>query len=490
MLSLTDAELLRRYAESHSEEAFAELVRRHLSLVFNTALRRVGGDTHRAEEIAQTVFTDLARKASSLTRHPALTGWLHTSTRYAAAELVRREQRRQLREQEALLMPDDSAHALDWEHLRPVIDNALDQLDERDRAAVLLRFFENQQFSEIGQSLALSEDAARKRIDRALEKLRRQLAKRGIASTGTVLGLALANNIATAAPIGLAQSIVSSSAQIAPATATLTFMVTSKIVTVATALAAVVAVGLALHESHAAHSMQTELEQRRSELASIRSLVAEEEKQTVRLQPVAATVTRPPTLDDITDAERERGDKFLAAHPEVRDALTRATQARIRGRYLALYQSLHLSEAQIAEFEKLMLGASGKVWRSAGDLWLGEKMDFGERDLRVKNLLGDEGFARFLALRYDGAGGRVAQEISKSLALTDQPLTSSQIETVEHVIEKARADNPGLADVWPVILPQLQSTLTPQQFEDSAFVYLNAQYRAAEKIQPANTASK
>jgi len=205
----TDAELLRLYAESRSEEAFSELVRRHLPLIFNTALRRTGGDTHRAEEIAQTVFTHLAQKAAQLSRHPALTGWLHTSTRYAAAELVRKEQRRQTRELEAQSMPNDSTSPVDWEHLRPVIDEALDQLDERDRAAVLLRFFENQQLSQIGKTLALSEDAARKRIDRALEKLRRQLAKRGIASTSTALGLALANNIAVAAPATLATSITS-----------------------------------------------------------------------------------------------------------------------------------------------------------------------------------------------------------------------------------------------------------------------------------------
>jgi len=212
MQTPTDAELLRGYAESHSEEAFAELVRRHLTFVYGTALRRMNGDTHRAEEIAQSVFTDLARKAIKLSRHPSLNGWLHTSTRYAAAALARSEQRRQTREQEAMAMPDAPppfTPTIDWEQIRPVIDEALDQLDERDRAAVLLRFFENQPLAQVGATLVVSEDAARKRIDRALEKLRRLLARRGIVSTSTALGLALANQVAVAAPASLASLITS-----------------------------------------------------------------------------------------------------------------------------------------------------------------------------------------------------------------------------------------------------------------------------------------
>ena len=142
----TDAELLRRYAQDNSEAAFAELVRRHLSLVYFAALRQVGGDAHRAEEVAQSVFTDLARKARMLTGHATLTGWLHTSTRFAAAKARRADFSRQHHEREASTMNallSDSDSSAEWERLRPTIDEAIQELGDRDREAVLLRFFEN-----------------------------------------------------------------------------------------------------------------------------------------------------------------------------------------------------------------------------------------------------------------------------------------------------------------------------------------------------------
>lgn len=209
-----DAELLRRYAEENSEAAFAELVRRHLGLVYHAALRQCGGDAHRAEDVAQAVFTDLARKAGKLAGRPVLAGWLHTSTRYAAAQAVRTEVRRQVREREAqtmneILTEGDAGRdaAVEWERMRPVIDEALHGLGERDREAVLLRFFEGRAFAEIGARLRLTEDAARMRVERALEKLHAALAKRGITSTAAALGGVLANQATAAAPVGVAASV-------------------------------------------------------------------------------------------------------------------------------------------------------------------------------------------------------------------------------------------------------------------------------------------
>ena len=205
----TDTELLRRYAEEKSEAAFAELVRLHLNLVYFAALRQVGGDAHRAKDVAQTVFTDLARKASSLTGRVTLTGWLHTSTRFAATKARRADFTRQQHEQEAstmnaLLEPDPAA---EWERLRPMIDDAIHELDDRDREAVLLRFFENRPFAEIGATLRLSEDAARMRVERALEKLRAALERRGVKSTSAALATVFANQVVASAPAGLAASI-------------------------------------------------------------------------------------------------------------------------------------------------------------------------------------------------------------------------------------------------------------------------------------------
>lgn len=205
-----DTELLRRYVEDRSEAAFAELVRLHLNLVYFAALRQVGGDAHRAEEVAQSVFTDLARKARSLTGRATLTGWLHTSTRFAATKVRRADSTRQHHEQEATTMNvllSDPNPTAEWERLRPMIDDVIHELDERDREAVLLRYFENRPFAEIGAALRLSEDAARMRVDRALDKLRAALARRGVKSTSAALAAAFANQVAANAPAGLATSI-------------------------------------------------------------------------------------------------------------------------------------------------------------------------------------------------------------------------------------------------------------------------------------------
>ena len=136
---MDDAELLRRYAREKSEDAFAELVKRHLDLVYATALRQLAGDTHRSEDVAQSVFVALARKASSLTGHPSLAGWLYLSTHHAAAQVVRSEQRRRAREQEAQTMHhllSSSPSAADWDRVRPVLDEAMRELNKPDREAV------------------------------------------------------------------------------------------------------------------------------------------------------------------------------------------------------------------------------------------------------------------------------------------------------------------------------------------------------------------
>lgn len=206
----TDAEFLRRYVEQRDERAFAELVQRHLSLVYGAALRQSGDDRHHAEEATQIVFTLLARKAATLQRHPSLPGWLYTTTHYTVSDLRRREWTRRQRETEAHAMHEHSPgypDNLEWERLRPVLDQAMQDLGERDRVAVLARFFAGLPFADIGVQLRVSEDAARMRVERALEKLRRLLANRGIKSTGAALGIILTNEAAASVPSGLAASI-------------------------------------------------------------------------------------------------------------------------------------------------------------------------------------------------------------------------------------------------------------------------------------------
>ena len=233
---LDDAELLRRFADEGDESAFAEFVRRRIDFVYATALRQTPRNSALAQEITQTVFIDLARKAAALTRHAAPIGWLHTATRFAAAKAMRSEVRRITREKEAAAMEeliDQDAASADWSRVQPVLDEALGELRERERQAVLLRFFAGLSFAEIGTKLAVTETAARSCVNRALDKLHVQLARRGVTSASAALAGALSHGAAAvAAPAGLAP-VVSNAALAGGAAATIgpmvLFMSTNKI---------------------------------------------------------------------------------------------------------------------------------------------------------------------------------------------------------------------------------------------------------------------
>jgi len=207
-----DAELLSGYVRGRSEAAFAELVERHLPLVYSAALRQVNGEIELARDVAQTVFIDLARKADSLPARTVLAGWLYTSARFAASKAVRDDHRRRSREQSFAAMqtphlepgPDPEADA---SQLRAVLDGAMAELSPADRDAVLLRIFQSKEFKAVGAALGISEDAARMRVNRALELLRDLLNKRGVVfSTGGLAALLTAEATA-AVPAGLAASI-------------------------------------------------------------------------------------------------------------------------------------------------------------------------------------------------------------------------------------------------------------------------------------------
>jgi len=322
-----DAELLRRYANENSEPAFAELVQRHLGLVYHAALRQVGGDAHRAQDVAQTVFTDLARKAEALARRPVLAGWLYTSTRYAAAQVVRSERRRRVREQEAHTMNEnlsDPTPAADWEHMRPVIDDALQALNERDREAVLLRFFENRPFAEVGARMAASEDAARVRVDRALEKMRAELARRGVTSTTAALALALAGQSAVAAPAGLAAAVTHAALAGAAGGGLLaagTFMSMTKIQLGLTAtLVAAGATGFVV-QARTNADLRAELRQLQEENRQVATLQAE------NLQ-LAKTAAEVETMRADDTALAQLGNEADALHLRMQAATRRAAQAQ------------------------------------------------------------------------------------------------------------------------------------------------------------------
>ena len=299
-----DSTLLRRYAEERSEGDFAELVRRHVDLVYSAALRQVNGDAHLAQDVTSLVFTDLARKASSLAGHRVLAGWLFTSTRFAAAKLVRGARRRAAREQAAFLMQDNSPTdlPLDWERVRPVLDEALGELDEPDREAILLRYLGGCDYAAVGARLALSENAARMRVDRALDKLRALLARRGATSTAAALSLALANQAVVAAPAGLAATVTGAALAGAGPAAALTFMSLTKIqLAFASALLVTGAGFYVVQEQHNA-ALRAEL----AAYAAAKPTDAELTRLGTENQKLEAAARRAASLQQISDAEFTR----------------------------------------------------------------------------------------------------------------------------------------------------------------------------------------
>src|ERR1017187_3145279 len=189
-----DMALVREYAQSNSEQAFAPVVSQHINLVYSVALRQVH-DPHLAEEITQAVFIILARKAKSLSPKTILSGWLCRTARYVSGRALRTERRRQFREREAHMQstlnePDSDA----WEHIAPLLDEALNCLGRKEHDAVVLRFFDGKELKAVGTAMGTTEDGARMRVNRGLERLREFFTKKGVTLSATAIAGAVAAN--------------------------------------------------------------------------------------------------------------------------------------------------------------------------------------------------------------------------------------------------------------------------------------------------------
>jgi RNA polymerase sigma factor (sigma-70 family) len=207
----SDAQLLCAYAEHGTEAAFAEIVARHTDLVYSAALRQVYSPDL-ARDVTQSVFTDLARKAREvsfkISPEASLVGWLYRGTRFAARDLYRNETRRTQRERQAMEQVHPTHETPpDWEQLHPVLDDAMAELDDPDRDALLLRYFKNHDLRTVGAALGISDDAAQKRVSRAVEKLRGFFTTRGVAFPTAALTAAISVNSVHAAPAALAKSV-------------------------------------------------------------------------------------------------------------------------------------------------------------------------------------------------------------------------------------------------------------------------------------------
>jgi RNA polymerase sigma factor (sigma-70 family) len=307
---MTDSQrLLAEYAKTGSELAFKELVSRYINFVYSTALRLVDGDAHLAEDVTQTVFIGLASKGRTLSTEVMLGGWLHQHTYHVATKAVRAERRRQTREREAMEMNElqgDSGANL--RQVAPILDEAITQLGNEDRMAILLRFFEQRNFRSVGEALGSNEDAARMRVNRALEKLHALLKHRGVTLTVAALGVALSAKAVHAAPAGLAAKI-SGVALAGMAAGTGTTLTSLKLMAKAKlkfGLATLVVAGMATTAVMQYHS-QTKL---REENESFRQQIAQLKADNERLSGLATEAKKTASLpgDQLSELLRLRSE--------------------------------------------------------------------------------------------------------------------------------------------------------------------------------------
>lgn len=515
---VTDSELIRRYVGEKSEAAFAELVQRHLDLVYSAALRRLAGDTHAAADGTQLVFTALARQSAALTRGVVLPGWLYATTRNVAVDFIRTEQRRRAREQEAHTMQETispSEPTGDWEQLRPLLDAAMDELGNADREAVLLRFFAKRPFTEIGAALRVSEDAARMRVERALEKLRAVLARRGATSTSAVLAVALSSEVVVAAPVGLgavvtAGAVIATSGTAAVTAGAFTFMSMSKIVVGMAVAIAAVGVGCAIYQLRTAAQVRDDLVSLRQEHAAVRAkaLAAEANLRTTE-QEAATAKSRVAVL--VKNLESAKANPSPAAAPgptagatTVNNVFGKPGYARLKVekfraslalRYDPLYRALNLTPEQVAKFEAaLTAGFQGTV-----DVWAAAAMEgiavsdnntpTGTSLARmtadphevaqraVETLLGEERYEKYRQFDKLGSVRELVTTLAGGVYHSESPLTAQQGEALAgilsantKIIKTPMADD-GKKPIfsiseetdWDAVTTQAQSILSATQ---------------------------
>ena len=320
----TDSQLLKAYVDSRSEPVFAELVRRYTDLVYSAALRMVC-DPHLAQDVTQSTFAALAKQAAEINDRPALCGWLHQTARNIAGQAIRTEVRRRAREEEVATMNEALANEnnpeIAWEEIAPHFDAALEELGEADREALMLRYFQNKPFHAIGFVLGVSDDAAQKRVTRAVERLRELFAKRGVTVSAGGLAIVISANAVQAAPAGLAASI--SAVSFAQTAASTSVAAASKAIAMTTLQKTLVTATVAVLAGAGAYKTR--------QAAQLRNQV-----QTLRQQQAASS-------EQFQNLQRGRDDavRQLAAMRDENDRLNRnpAELQRLRGEVASLRQS-------------------------------------------------------------------------------------------------------------------------------------------------------
>ena len=516
-----DSELLRRYAENHSEAAFAELVQRRIGLVYAVALRTTR-NAHRAEDVTQTVFADLARKAASLADRPVLAGWLYRSAHFAALGVVRAEQNRAAREREAQIMHEtlgSDEPDQDWGKIRPLLDQIMSELEERDRDAIMLRYFDNRPFAEIGARLQLTENSARMHVERSLDKLHALLGRRGIRSTTAALAAGLAQQALATAPAGLATTVtgsaLASAKMAAPAVSVLQFMSTSKIATTTVGLVLVLGFGMAGYEVYAEREADAAALAALRDNEALRAKLAAQRRQTEAAYLAAADLRK--SIDEAraaAAAQQQRTaqaaaakraaqaaqiaetEAFMARHPEVRRAAIEHWRAQTAGAYGPLFKSLGLTPAQIAQF--IDLASQGITGITDGPN--GEPMfyslggDGAEARKQLRAMLGEDGYRRYREFTDSGVRAwQSTNELAAALFDTPTPLTPKQGENIFRILTEGRVATPTspLREYdWAAIMPKAERILSEPQLATLGIFRTADEYnQAAGQVRRSRTAT-
>jgi RNA polymerase sigma factor (sigma-70 family) len=483
---IDDAELLRIYAEDRFATVFAEFVERRIGFVYATALRQIPGNVHMAQDVTQAVFVLAEKRAGELARHECLVGWLFITARNMARQLARDERRRVAREQEAARMNElqRDGNSADQERIRVLLNDTLEALRRDERDAVLLRFFEGRGFADIGVKLNLSEDAARMRVTRAVEKMRGVFAKHGVTSSAAALGALMTSEAAQGAPAGLAASVSASATASAGAVSAATaasvganasasvganaffvFMSSAKITTVAI-VALLLAAGGAYYGVQSERASSAALRQAHEENVRLTTQLRELEKQNATAAVGASSASA------VKHDPEAATQVFLADHPEVKEkmaAWTNAIGARVVFR---IAHEMNLSPAQktrLAEINNLATRFGNSV-PGYGDVMLtfGNRSSSSKRKQEMRDLLGEEGYEKFTELRVlDNVGDHFnIIGLSNALCFTDEPLTFGQARNLEKIAGDLEENHGDITDPqvrWNALVEQAGSILSPEQ---------------------------